>query len=512
MKDLTQKQIEKAQKLTTDLPFFAKNCLKIRTKDAGIKNFTINKAQLYIHDCLEKQKKETGRVRAVIVKGRQQGCSTYIAARFYHQVITRKGCKAFILGHREDATNNLYQLVLRYQEMMPDFLKPKTTVSNAKSLAFGELQSGYSLGTSGGGTVGRSDTIQLLHMSEAAYYENTEELSSGVMQTVHDGANTEIILESTANGMGNFFHKMAMGAISEKNGYQLIFVPWFWQSEYVGKGQLDLSEDDEVYQKMHNLTDAQMIWRQQKIGSMDGGVGQFKREYPATIQEAFENSGEDKLIPTNAVMNARLTKLEIDYHAPLLIGVDPAHEGKDRTVIMYRRGRTQFKSEVYTKWNTGQIVGRIVQIIKAERPAKVFIDKGYNPGIYDRLVELGFSEVVMGIHFGQTADNPNKYYNKRAEMWDRIKEWIIDAPVSIENIDDLQAELCAVGRKPPDSKGRLLLEKKEDIKKLIGVSTDMGDALALTFAYLVAYYDDLPPNNDYDYDDDFGEDRGSTGY
>lgn len=489
---MNQEQLNKLKRLKTDLPFFAKNCLKIRTKDAGIQSYRLNEAQLYIHQKLEEQKAKTGKVRAIIVKGRQQGCSTYIAARFYHQVITRNGCKAFILGHREDATNNLYQLVLRYQEMMPEFLKPKTTVSNAKSLIFGELQSGYSLGTSGGGTVGRSDTIQLLHMSEAAYYENTEELSSGVMQTVPEGAGTEIILESTANGMGNFFHQMAIGALNEENGYQLIFVPWFWQPEYrLPADKLVLDEEAKTYQELHKLDNEQMAWRQMKIATLAGKIEQFKREYPATVQEAFETSSEGKLISPEDVLQARQSKLELDWHDPLIIGIDPAGEGKDRTVIIYRRGRYQYKSEIYKKWGSMQIVGRIVQIIQQFHPAKIFIDKTYNGAIVDRLIELGFGHIVIGVHFSQKADEPSKYANKRAEMWFRMRDWLQDLPCRIEDFNDIQGELTCVGVKPPNSRGTFLLESKEEIKKTLGLSPDIADALALTFAFFIAVHDDV---------------------
>jgi hypothetical protein len=147
---------------------------------------------LYLHQQLEEQKRGKGFVRAIILKGRQQGCSTYVGARFYHQATQRFGSKVFILTHREDATNNLYKLVQRYHENCPDFMKPSTGVSNAKELYFDTLDSGYAIGTAGGGTVGRSDTIQMLHGSEVAFWQNTDEIATGIMQTVADVKGTEI--------------------------------------------------------------------------------------------------------------------------------------------------------------------------------------------------------------------------------------------------------------------------------------------------------------------------------
>ena len=72
------------QKLKDDFIHYASKCLKIRTKSGEINPFSLNKAQLYIHEQLQLQKGQTGKVRALILKGRQQGVSTLIGARFYH--------------------------------------------------------------------------------------------------------------------------------------------------------------------------------------------------------------------------------------------------------------------------------------------------------------------------------------------------------------------------------------------------------------------------------------------
>lgn len=97
----------------------------------------------------------------------------------------------------------------------------------------------------------------------------------------------------------------------------------------------------------------------------------------------------------------------------------------------------------------------------------------------------------MGIHFGQSADNPSKFANKRAEIYYRLKEWIEDYPVKIEDDAELLTELLAIDRKPPDVNGRLCLISKEEIKNRIGVSTDKADGLALTFGYLFPTYNEM---------------------
>jgi hypothetical protein len=480
---MQQEQLRR--ELINDFPRYAETCLKIRTKEGAVLPFKLNKAQLYLHQKLEEQKRVTGKVRAIILKGRQQGCSTYVGARFYHQVTQRFGSKVFILTHREDATNNLYKLVQRYHENVPGFMKPSTGVSNAKELYFDELDSGYAIGTAGGGTVGRSDTIQLLHGSEVAFWQNTDEISTGIMQTVADVKGTEIILESTANGIGNMYHRLSMDALHGKNQYQLIFIPWYWQDEYRAEVPKDfkLSDDERLYKEAYKLDDEQIAWRRNKISSFSAGEWQFKQEYPATASEAFQTSSEDSLIQPKHVVEARTFKAQKGNQ--LVIGVDPAHKGADRTAIVWRDGRVQFRHEVYQGLDTMQVVGRMVQIINHWHPEKVFLDMGgIGAGIYDRLKELNYTGIVVGVNFGQKADEAERYLNKRAEMWGNMAEWLKQGGVSLEDNDEIHSDLIAP-HFTFDSQGRLKLESKDDIKKRYTKSPDLADALALTFAFKV---------------------------
>jgi hypothetical protein len=488
---ISQKAAANLKRLATDFEFRAKNTLKIRSKEGQVIHFELNQAQRYIHERLEKQRKEKGYVRAIILKGRQQGCSTYIAARFYDRVVTKSGLKAFILAHREDATTNLYSLVDRYYENYPLPIRPNIKESNAKRLFF-ENGSGYGVGTSGGGSVGRSDTIQLLHMSEAAFYEKTDELVSGIMQTVPDMPGTEIILESTANGTGNMFHRMAMQAHTG-NGYdyQLIFVPWFWQDEYklAVKENIDLSSEEEEYKALWKLSDGQMMWRRNKI--MTSGEWKFKQEYPAYVQEAFEASGEDSFISSQSVLQARKCE-HADKARNVIIGVDPAWLGSDLTAIVWRAGRVMTKYKTYAKLDTMQLCGIIANIIYTEKPYRIFIDvTGIGAGIYGRLIELGYSDIVTAINFGQKADDSARFMNKRAEMWDRMRDWFnSEIPVKIPDDDRLQIDFTCMKPKLHSS-GRTAMEDKDETRKRIGRSPDAGDALALTFAYLLPVYEDV---------------------
>jgi hypothetical protein len=484
---MDEREIEIRKKLKNNLEHYSLKCLKVRVKSGAVVPLVLNKAQRYIDARLNKQKKLTGKVRAVILKGRQQGCSTYVGARFYHQVSHNFGTQAFILTHALDATQNLYKMAQRYYENTPALVKPQVTTSNAKELIFGQLDSGYKLGTAENKSVGRSSTIQLLHGSEVAFWNNAGEHAKGIMQAVPNTENTEIILESTANGMGNYYHQMWQSAESGESDYIAIFVPWFWQDEYRVKVKKDFEptvEESEL-KKYYLIDDEQLAWRRLKIAEFGvngtDGLKAFYQEYPCNPQEAFQNTGEDSYIKPEDVIRAR--KNNAEQYGNLVLGVDPARFGDDRTAIIRRKGRNAFGLEMHVKKDTMEIVGRVNTIINEEKPHKVFIDiGGLGAGIYDRLKELGHGNVIVAVNSANAALDSRKYSNKRAEMWHLCKEWIQDTPSQIPDSDELQADLCNT-RYSVDSNSRLKMERKEDMKKRGIRSSDAADALCLTFAY-----------------------------
>lgn len=474
------------QRLKDDFAHYASRCLKIRTKEGKIEPFVLNKAQLHIHEKVSHQKLATGKVRAIVLKGRQQGCSTYIEGRFYWLVTHRLGVRAFILTHEEEATKNLFDMAKRYHEHCPDIVRPQTDASNARELIFGRLDSGYKLGTAGNKSVGRSSTIQYLHGSEVGFWQHAPEHAMGIMQTVPTAPDTEIFLESTANGLGNYFHEQWQLAETGQSDFIAIFVPWYWQEEYRKPTvePLTLEDDERHFMEFYGINEEQLNWRRSKIielsaGGIDGAKA-FRQEYPFTSTEAFQTSGEDTFFDPLVVEIARKTKVEA--YGPLLIGVDPARYGDDRTSIIRRQGRVAFKKESYVKKDTMEVAGIVHRLIMDEHPHKVFIDVGgLGAGVYDRLKELGHINIIVAVNGGESAINQERYVNKRAEMWGVMKEWMLDRPSSIPDDDTLHADLCGVKYKF-DSKTRLLLEKKEDMKKRGLRSPDDADALALTFA------------------------------
>ena len=324
-------EIDIRRRLRDDFKYYAEKCLKIRTKKGDIEPLLLNQAQECIHNAAEKQLAETGKIRINILKGRQQGASTYVEGRLYWKTTHREGVRAFILTHEEDATKNLFEMAQRYHDNNNPLVKPSTGASNAKELYFDNLDSGYRVGTARTKGTGRSSTVQYFHGSEVAFWTNAEDHAKGVMQAIPDANGTEVFRESTANGMGNYFHeqwKMAERGLGE---YINVFVPWFWQDEYSKEVPKDFAQsvEEEEIAGHYGLNDGQLAWRRAKIIELSAkgadGDAAFKQEYPLNSAEAFQLTGKIGLISPVVVMKAR--KSTVNGNGPLIVGVDPSRGG-----------------------------------------------------------------------------------------------------------------------------------------------------------------------------------------
>src|SRR5262245_6819068 len=138
------RRVTKAR-MRTDLAAYAAECLMIRTKSGEVRSLAFNRAQRHIHAQLEAQRAETGKVRALILKGRQQGCSTYVGGRFFHRATHERGIRVFILTHEDAASQNLFEMIERFHEHCPSDEKQSTGAANARALSFDALDSGYKI-------------------------------------------------------------------------------------------------------------------------------------------------------------------------------------------------------------------------------------------------------------------------------------------------------------------------------------------------------------------------------
>ena len=208
----------------------------------------------------------------------------------------------------------------------------------------------------------------------------------------------------------------------------------------------------------------------------------FAREYLCD----FSAQGDDQLIALADTEDAAKRIYQKDHVklSPIVLGIDPARFGDDRSVVFRRQGRQAFKPVVYRGIDNMELAARVANLIEEYDPDAVFCDAGAGSGVIDRLRQLSYD--VIEIPFGGKAMKPEQYINRRSEMWWLMKQWIEDGG-AIPNDVALKQELAT-----PiywyDNVGRRVLESKDQIKKRLqgAGSPDLADALALTFALPVA--------------------------
>lgn len=169
---------------------------------------------------------------------------------------------------------------------------------------------------------------------------------------------------------------------------------------------------------------------------------------------------------------------------PVLFGIDVARFGDDRSVLAIREGDVLTDLMTWERLDTQQLAGYITEVANSRRPQALFVDGvGVGGGVVDRLRVLGLN--VIEVNGGAKAAQDNRYFNKRAEMWGRMREWLRDRGVIHQTEIDLAAEMTGPMYKF-DPSNRIMLEKKDEMKKRGLRSPDLADALSLTFAEHVA--------------------------
>lgn len=199
------------------------------------------------------------------------------------------------------------------------------------------------------------------------------------------------------------------------------------------------------------------------------------------VKGEFPRASSNQLIDSDRVYAAAGRKLQphLYNYMPTVIGVDVARYGNNESVIIARQGHHVHEIQGYREKSTMDLVGYVTQAIERYDPQAIFVDViGIGAGVVDRLRQLGYSQVIEVVS-GAKAINEDMYYNLRAEMWCKMRDWLEYG--SIPDHEGLKSDLTGI-EYGFDSKNRIQLEKKEDMEKRGLASPDYADSLAFTFA------------------------------
>jgi hypothetical protein len=386
----------------------------IRTKEKKVINLIFNPIQVVYWS--ERTKRD------IILKPRQLGFSTQILAEFFDDTINTPNTNTVIIAHDSDSTRKLFNVVQFMYNNLPEEKKielnggkKRPKYGNRKEFYFESINSRITVGTAGSTDFGRGDTINNLHCSEVAFWPNPEELMTGLLQAVpFDG---RIVIETTANGVGNYFYRTYYEAKEGKSRWKPHFYRWFDHPEY--RLQLDQSEvisyteEETNLIEAHQLSPEQIKWRRWKISEIPEKDGiskedRFKQEYPEDDMSCFLNSGNPVFhIQTLAKWRKQLetkptpcAEYTVDEYGPQ---DDAIHSQSSAELVVYKEPEWHKRYIVAADTAQGKEDGDYdaTHILDYETLEQVAVLHGkWDPDIYGRkLVRVAtyYNQAILGI-------------------------------------------------------------------------------------------------------------------
>lgn len=427
---------------------YIENCLKIKTKSGTVVPFRLNDAQRKLYAVAKRQQDAGKPVRLIILKARQLGFSTLTEGLIFHACATRKNVNALIVAHREDATANLFRMSKLFYDELPAPVKPMLRASNAQELVFENpsklrserearpgLRSRIRCATAGGRGIGRSDTLQCVHLSEYAFWpdgaDGKASTLAGILQAVPSLPGTMVVIESTANGFEDFKERWD-AAVAGENDFEPVFFAWFENPDYsmpVVPGTEWTAEEREL-RDAYRLTDGQLQWRRWCIANNCGGsLDMFRQEYPASPGEAFLHSGTGVFDNEQIVLRLErlpgpagrgeftdgewtesetgaITLYELpEEGVPYVLGGDTAGEGSDYfTAIVIDNVTGRIAAKLRQKYSEPEYVRQIYALGRFYNDALVAIETNFSTYPVMKLQEMEY---------------PNQYSREREDTYTR---------------------------------------------------------------------------------------------
>lgn len=441
--------------------------------------FTFTPAQRILLQKCRDQMNKYNQIRLVIIKGRQQGISTFCRAMINWRMSYFPQTVGLIVAQREkDLREKAFRGLIDMYEMQVQKM-PIDRGNTTKLKVNHGAKAGYSVcfgEWAAAGGQSRGDRYNIIHLTEVDYYPDWTKFWGGLSQSIPNGNQSIVLIESTSGGRRALWD-MYQQSLSPDSPFDYVFLPWYIQPEYRTEitGEFTPTDREIELKRQFGLVDEQLLWYRIKRQELGSDIA-LAREYPNTPEEAFSVSSNLSFFDYVHIENAINSQNVEDHNATLIMGIDPSRN-RDSTGICFRRGRTITKIlELDPYMDTVRLSKDLYKMITHERPTHTFIDVGgLGYGVYDMLNAMGVTGLTP-VHFGEQADDNRVYLNKRAEMYGRFKKWLSEPPCSIPNNQEFLNQILMIEQE--DRLGKIQLTAKNKMPK----SPDLADAAVLTFA------------------------------
>lgn len=400
-----------------------------------------------------------GREDGLVEKSRDMGVSWLCVAFAVWMWLFHEGAVIGFGSRKEEYVDkigdpkSLFWKVRQFINLLPAEFRPTgwSEAKHAPHMRVLNPDNGAAIVGEAGDNIGRGNRTSVYFKDESSHYEHADAIDAALSQT----SNCKLDV-GTPNGAGNAFYRKRHG------GKIKVFV-FDWHD--------DPRKDKTWYQKQKDSLDPVIV------------AQEIDRDYESSVADAW--------VPADIVVAAmQRGPADVKAMGALMVGLDVARFGDDKTVLTFRRGRVLLKQAITAKLDVVQVADWAKTEIDAflEKPAQIAVDTiGIGAGVADILRRFpSFKDVVVGGKTYKIVEDINSAlklgdganFNLRAKMARTVKDWLAGA--SIPNDADLKTDLTAL--RYEYRAGELLIESKKDAKKRGIKSPDRFDSLALTLA------------------------------
>lgn len=291
-----------------------------------------------------------------------------------------------------------------------------------------------------------------------------------------------LVIYDEASGIPDLIWEVTEGAMTTPRAM------WFTYgnpTKNTGRFRSCFAEDGRRWEHHQIDSRSAKMTNKREIEDWAETYGEDSDFFRVRVKGQFPRAGSMQFINSDVVDMCRVGEVPFEayQHLPTLMAVDVARYGDDKSVITVRQGRKVHEQRKFRELNTMELAATVAGMIREWKPAATFVDEvGVGAGVVDRLLQLGFP--IIPVNAGSSPYDEKHYYNKRAEMWDRMRQWLRSGADIPKNDPDLKTALIGI-EYGFDDKERMRLERKQDMKKRGLDSPDEGDSLAMTFAEVV---------------------------
>ena len=453
--------------------------LHVRDKRGKLRHLVLNRTQKQYADHCSK--------RNIVLKARQLGVTTYVAARFFVHTVTHPGTLSVQVAHDQQSAEEIFRIVHRFVENLPAPLRKgalRTSRANVRQIVFPCIDSEYRVETAADPNAGRGLTIQNLHCSEVARWPRD---AAGTLASLRAAVppSGEIVLESTPNGACGCFYDEWLRA--RQTGYTRHFFPWWWEPSYRRQVKLtDFTEGELELMLKYGLDAGQIAFRREMRANFGTRMAE---EYAEDAESCFLASGDcvfdvevidRRMREQRTVIDQRDNATMLVFFPPItgdngaepkeyIIGVDPAGGGIDGDYAcaqVIERGSGMQCAELQGHFAPADLAARVALIAREYNNALIAVERN-NHG-YGVLASLSLHEGHNNVYYQGNSAGWLTSAASRPRMLETFAATLTNAPFLFSSTRLL--EECRTFVRHPDGSASAAYGTHDDLVMAMAVA------------------------------------------